>query len=52
MLQRPVGGKGVENTGVFEFKHIKHKKEMIAWEFLRCCAAASLFDFYSHCIIV
>lgn len=34
----------------------KSKKEMfeknIVWEFLRCCAAALLFDFYSHCTIV
>lgn len=25
--------KSIENTGVFEYKHIEHKKEIIVWEF-------------------
>lgn len=58
MLQRedrPVGGKSIENTGLFEHRGKTQEgnvSENIVWEFLRCCAAASLFDFYSHCIIV
>lgn len=58
MLEREEGssgGKSIEKTGSFEYRGKTQEGnvwENIVWEFLRCCAAASLFEFYSHCIIV
>lgn len=58
---RTYGGKVLRpliclSTDMFKFNTRKTQEgnvlENIVWEFLRCCAATSLFDFYSHCIIV